>query len=314
MTDKNTQGDILIVEDDINLRTILKMQLERAQYSVRAAKDGESGLKLIAENAPDLVLLDVMMPGMDGWEVCHIIKTDLATANIPVIMLTARNEAGDRVRGLNGGANDYLTKPYEVDELLARVRNILQWSRLQRAANPLTGLPGNITIDNEVQRRIDQEEPFSFLYVDIDNFKAFNDYYSFQKGDEAIRITASILTSTVSLEGSHGDFVGHVGGDDFVLVLNPDTAEAVIAEIIHEFDHKIPKLYHNVDRDRGYIESKDRQGNVKQFGVMSITVAVVRNHDKQFAHIGELSQAAAELKSYGKKESGSVVVRDRRAA
>jgi diguanylate cyclase (GGDEF)-like protein len=314
MTENNIQGDILIVEDDINLRTVLKMQLERAQYAVRAAEDGEAGLKLISEKIPDLVLLDVMMPGMDGWEVCRIIKSDLATANVPVIMLTARNEAVDRVRGLDGGANDYLTKPYEVDELLARVRNILQWSKLQRAANPLTGLPGNITIDSEVQRRIAQEEPFSFLYVDIDNFKAFNDYYSFQKGDEAIRITASILTSTVSLEGSAGDFVGHIGGDDFVLVLNPETAQAVVDEIIHEFDRKIPKLYDSVDRDRGHIESKDRQGAVKKFGVMSITVAVVRNHNQNFAHIGELSQAAAELKSFGKKETGSVVVWDRRAA
>jgi len=314
MSKHESQGNILIVEDDINLRTILKMQLEQDKYQVRAAEDGEAALFLIDEQIPDLVILDVVMPGMDGWEVCHKIKTDIATANVPVIMLTAKTEQEDRIRGLEGGANDYLTKPYEVEELMARVRNILQWSKLQRAANPLTGLPGNTMIEMEVQRRISMDEDFAFLYADIDNFKAFNDYYSFQKGDEAIKITAAILTSTVSLEGSPGDFVGHVGGDDFVLVLNPENVKIIIQEIIKEFDYKIPKLYASEDRQRGNITTKDRKGNIATFPIMCLTIAAVSNAERGFAHIGEISQAAAELKKFGKKEVGSIVVWDRRAA
>ncbi len=314
MSEKETQGNILIVEDDINLRTILKMQLERGKYNVRAAEDGETGLEMIKEEIPDLVILDVIMPGMDGWEVCHTIKTDMATANVPVIMLTARTEQEDRIRGLEGGANDYLTKPYEVEELMARVRNILDWSRMQRAANPLTGLPGNTMIEMEVNRRIVSNEPFAFLYVDIDNFKAFNDYYSFQKGDEAIKITASILTSTVSLDGTASDFVGHVGGDDFVLVLNVENTDTIIEEIIQEFDRKIPKLYAPEDRQRGNITTKDRKDNISTFPIMSLTIAAVANLDNRFVHLGELSQAAAELKEFGKKKAGSIVVWDRRAA
>lgn len=158
------------------------------------------------------------------------------------------------------------------------------------------------------------DEDFAFLYADIDNFKAFNDYYSFQKGDEAIKITAAILTSTVSLEGSPGDFVGHVGGDDFVLVLNPENVKIIIQEIIKEFDYKIPKLYASEDRQRGNITTKDRKGNIATFPIMCLTIAAVSNAERGFAHIGEISQAAAELKKFGKKEVGSIVVWDRRAA
>ena len=307
-------GRLLVVEDDINLRTILKMQLERANYSVATAENGDEALEALAREVFDLVLLDVIMPGMDGWQVCRHIKNDISTANIPVIMLTARSEQEDRIRGLVGGANDYLTKPYELEELPARVRNILQWSRMQRAANPLTGLPGNIAIENELSRRLDLGESFAFMYLDIDSFKAFNDHYSFRRGDEAIKLTASILLSAVSLEGSGTDFVGHVGGDDFVLIVASECTEAVVEEIIRDFDHKIPKLYEKEDRERGYIETKDRRGNLTRFPLMSITIAVVQGDGRQHQHIGEISQIAAELKSFGKKEAGSNVVWERRAA
>ncbi len=314
MSKTGSEGRILVVEDDINLRTILKMQLERAGYEVRAAEDGEGALRCVDEERPDLILLDVMMPGMNGYEVCRRLKSDIGTANIPIIMLTARSEQEDRIRGLAGGANDYLTKPYEVEELLVRVRNILQWSRLQRAANPLTGLPGNVAIENELRSRISQGREFAFMYLDIDNFKAFNDCYSFRKGDEAIRLTASIILSAISLEGSGNDFVGHVGGDDFIVIIDLTHAESVVQEIIREFDEKAPKLYTPEDRQRGYIETHDRQGASAQFPLMSVTIAAVTNRDREFQHVGEVTQAASELKGFGKKEAGSVVIWERRAA
>ncbi len=314
MAESSAQGRILIVEDDVNLRTILRMQLEKAGYEVRAAENGEEALRMVAEEIPDLVLLDVMMPGMNGYEVCHVLKSDIATANLPVIMLTARSEQEDRIRGLSGGANDYLTKPYEVEELLVRVRNILQWSQLQRAANPLTGLPGNVAIERELRTRIDRGEQFAFMYLDLDNFKAYNDYYSFRKGDEVIKLTASIILSAVSLEGSGHDFVGHVGGDDFILIIDSACAESVAQEIIREFDEKAPKLYKAEDRERGYIETQDRAGNVTRFPLMSVTIAAVTNYGGALGHVGEISQKAAELKSLGKKSPGSLVVWERRAA
>ncbi len=314
MIDARVQGNILVVEDDLTLRTMLKMQLERVGYCVRTAADGEEALQALGEQLPDLVLLDVIMPKMDGYEVCHSIKSNVATANVPVIMLTSRTDHEDKIRGLRGGANDYVTKPYDVNELLERVRNMLHWSLMQREANPLTGLPGNIAIENEVRGRLISGERFAFMYIDIDNFKAFNDYYSFRKGDEAIKLTASILLSAASLEGDGSSFVGHIGGDDFVLISNPNCAEAIASAIIAEFDQKIPRLYDASDRERGEIVTSDRQGTPRHYPLMTVTIAVVSNREREIEHWGELSRIAAELKTHGKKQPGSVVVWDRRRA
>ncbi|MFH1143272.1 MAG: response regulator [Candidatus Eisenbacteria bacterium] len=305
---------ILVVDDEIVMRVTLKLLLERAGYRVRTAVDGEDALVKVQEEVPALVLLDVVMPKLDGYEVCRRIKGDVQTASLPVIMLTAKTDHEHKLLGLHGGANDYITKPYNEDELLARVSNMLEWSVLQREANPLTGLPGNTAIESEVRRRLEADEQFTFMYADIDNFKAFNDYYCFRKGDEAIRLTASILTTAVSLEGSGHDFVGHVGGDDFVLIVDVAHAKAVAEAVVKEFDEKIPRLYLEADRQRGGIEIADRQGNVRRFPLMTITIAAITQQDQCYAHLGELSQVAAELKSFGKSQAGSVVVWERRHA
>jgi len=307
-------GYILIMEDDVNIRTMLQLQLERAGYRVRAAEDGEKGLCAITEEKPDLVLLDVIMPGMDGYEVCRRIKEDVATASIPVIMLTSRSESEDKLRGLGRGANDYVTKPYELAELLARVRNILQWSRMQRDANPLTGLPGNIAIENEMRARLASRQEFAFMYVDVDNFKAFNDFYGFRRGDEVIRLVAAILLGAVSVGGAGDAFVGHVGGDDFVLIAEACCAAAIADEIVREFDTKIPKLYDAEHRAQGYIETHGRRGETRRFPIMTVTIAAVTNRSRALAHVGQISRAATELKEFGKKQNGSIVVWERRAA
>jgi diguanylate cyclase (GGDEF)-like protein len=314
MSEARDTGHILVVEDDVTLRTMLKLQLERAGYRIRTAEDGEEALHCIQDELPSLVLLDVVMPKLDGYEVCRRIKSQISTANVPVIMLTSRADSDDKIRGLRGGANDYVTKPYEPGELLERVKNILAWSLMQREANPLTGLPGNVAIENEVRARLSGGEQFCFMYLDIDNFKAFNDYYSFRKGDEAIKLTASILVSALSLEGEGQGFVGHVGGDDFVLIARLECAEAIVEAILKEFDEKLPKLYERRDRERGYIETPDRRGCMERFPLMTITIAAVTNRERRIEHLGELSQLAAELKAYGKDRPGSVVIWDRRRA
>jgi GGDEF domain-containing protein len=157
-------------------------------------------------------------------------------------------------------------------------------------------------------------DPFAFMYIDLDHFKSFNDYYSFRKGDEAIRLLASILLSAVSLEGSGSDFVGHIGGDDFVVIAALDRADAIAQAILQEFDEKIPRLYNETDRARGYIETQDRQGCLQQFPVMTVTIAAVAVQDGEIGHIGELSRTVAELKAFGKAKPESVVIWERRHA
>jgi PleD family two-component response regulator len=312
LTSERSTYRILVVDDEPHIRQILKFTLEKAAYQVFCAADGEEALEKMAEIKPNLVLLDVMMPRMDGFEVCRKMRQDFVLSQIPVIMLTAKGDLNEKVRGLEGGANDYLVKPYSNDELLLRVRNVLEWNIRQKEANPLTGLPGNTAIERELIRRISQKKPYAFLYIDIDNFKGFNDYYGYQKGDEIIGFLAAILTKTIEKLGSKEDFIGHVGGDDFVMIASPTRAEFMAKYIIDEFDKGALLLLNDDDVKRGYLEVRDRQGELKRIPVMSVTMALVMSTDNKIEHFAEINDIASSLKEYGKRIKGSVVVKERR--
>jgi PleD family two-component response regulator len=303
---------ILVCDDEPHILQILRFTLEKAGYQVATAGNGREALKRVEELHPDLVILDIMMPELSGLDVCRKMREDYRLSQIPVIMLTAKSDLSERVKGLEGGANDYLVKPYSNEELLLRVRNVLEWNVRQKEANPLTGLPGNTAIERELMRRISMRKPFAFLYIDIDNFKGFNDYYGYQKGDETISFLASILVKTVEKLGSKEDFIGHVGGDDFVMITNPARAEFMARYIIDEFDKSALFLLDEEDVKRGYMEVRNRQGEIMRIPNMAVTVALVVSSDDRIQHFAEINDIASELKQYGKKIRGSVVVKERR--
>ncbi len=304
---------ILVVDDEPPIREILKFQLENAGYRVETAGTGPEGLRVVEELAPDLVLLDLMIPQIDGYEFCRRMKGDYGTRHIPIIILTARGELDEKLRGLENGANDYVTKPFSMSELLVRVKNVLHWSQSQREANPLTGLPGNVSIERELTARIETSKSFAFLYVDIDNFKAFNDYYGYAKGDEAIKQTARLLTSAIADHGDAQDFVGHIGGDDFVVITSPERADGVARAVVDLFEKHSGVLFEDEDLERGFLRIRRRTGEVMKVRSLGITVAIVTNERGPITHIGRVADLASELKRYGKGMSGSVVVRERRA-
>jgi diguanylate cyclase (GGDEF)-like protein len=307
------QGErILVVDDEEHIRKIVKFQLERAGYIVETAEDGVDALRVVEASHPDLVLLDLMMPRMDGYEVCKRLKSDYRTNQIPIIMVTAKADLENKLQGFEEGANDYIAKPFAVTELLMRVRNVLQWSQLQRQANPLTGLPGNVSIERELERRLTNHTPFVFMYADIDNFKPFNDHYGYRRGDQAIKLTAEIILEAVKGNGSSEDFVGHVGGDDFVIISRPEKCDAIANLIVQRFDERIVKLLDQEDLDRGFVEVVNRKGTVDRFPLLTMTIAVVSSGKMEIEHIAQISDIASELKLYGKTLQGSVVVKERR--
>ena len=303
---------ILVVDDEEHIRRILKFQLEKNGYSVVTAENGEEALNVVRRSMPDLILLDLMMPKIDGFEVCCRLRADFQTSQIPIIMLTAKSDLPDRIKGLQNGANDYLVKPYSNEELLLRVHNVLEWSQNQKNANPLTGFAGNKAIEKELARRIGESQPFAFLYIDIDNFKAYNDYYGYQKGDESILFLADIITEAVNSLGGQGDFVGHIGGDDFVIVTSLNRAEFIGRHIIDEFDKGSLVLLNEEDIRKGYLEIRNRLGEIKRVPLMSLTIALVLNDGERLKHFAQVSDIASELKKFGKGMTGSVVVRERR--
>ena len=303
---------ILITEDEPNLREILRLQLENAGYDVLEACDGIQAIEVAQREIPDLVLLDVMMPGMDGYETCRRLRAHFITRSIPIIMLTAKTSAADKELGLEGGANDYVTKPWQVRELVLRVRNVLEWSQQQRSASPLTGLPGNASIGDELTRRLESGLPFTLLQLDIDHFKAFNDHYGYSRGDVAIRTLAHVLVDAAQRLGGATSFVGHIGGDDFILVTGPEFAEDLGEEIITQFDRQVLALYDPADRERGNIEVRNRQHQIERFPLMSITIAMVSTERMPVSHSAQLLDIAQELKAHGKGIAGSILVGERR--
>jgi DNA-binding response OmpR family regulator len=303
---------ILIVDDDPDIRDVLKLTLGEENYTVFEAADGEEALKAINSKSPDLVLLDYKIPKIDGRQVCRQIKKDLLLRHLPIIMVTGKGDINDRVVGLDAGADDYVVKPFEPQELLARIRMVLRRTQIDLEANPLTRLPGNISIIAELSRRIENKSLFAVCYVDLDKFKAYNDKYGFEHGDEVIRETARILIRAVQKCGSADDFIGHIGGDDFAVVTVPDAVDALCQEIIKEFDRTSPSFYNKDDRANGYILALDRQGNVQKIPLLSVSIAVVSNVARKIEHVGQIGEIGAELKHIAKQVEKSNYVKDKR--
>jgi PleD family two-component response regulator len=308
----SAKARVLIADDEPHIRRILQFLLENYGFEVHQAEDGVQALEAVRTWQPDLVLLDVMMPHMDGFAVLEKIRDNFETANIPVIMLTAKGEVSDKVEGLRGGANDYMIKPFDQDELLLRVSNLLSSSKREREANPLTGLPGNQAIERETVNRIHSLEDFGFMYIDIDRFKSFNDYYGFRKGDDAISFLSHLLVQCSRDFGSERDFIGHVGGDDFVMITEPWCAENLGRKIIEAFDRGVVALHEPEDAEKGFLQVEGRGGEITRFPLITLTVALVTDAKNRFLHPAQLSDTMAELKRYGKTMNSSVLVLERR--
>jgi len=305
---------VLVVDDDPDVARFVEVNLRSAGYDVTVASNGEEGLEKAVELRPDLVLLDVMMPKLDGFEVAQRLRRDPRTSSSSIIMLTAKALSSDKVLGLSSGADDYIIKPFDPVELLARVKGTLRRAREMRALSPLTGLPGNIRVQEEIRRRVTEEQPFALLYADLDHFKAYNDNYGFVRGDRAIQSLARLVTETVHEVSGPTGFVGHVGGDDFVVLVDPEHADMLAQELCERFDEQCRALYDAEDAERGSIEVRDRQGNLKSFPLLSLSVGVATTDNRRFGHYGEAVAVATEMKQFAKSQAGSSFAVDRRAA
>ena len=304
---------ILVVDDDPDIARFVEVNLRSAGYEVSVAGDGEEALRKADDVHPDLVLLDVMMPRIDGFEVAQRLRRNPQTANTSIIMLTAKALSTDKVLGLTAGADDYIIKPFDPIELLARVKGTLRRAKEMRNLSPLTGLPGNIRIQEEIERMVRDDQPFAVLYCDLDNFKAYNDQKGFVRGDRLIQATARIIQDSVVEHSGPEGFVGHVGGDDFVAVVPPDVAEEVAKRIVEEFDGQIGDFYEREDVERGFVEVEDRKGILQKLPLVGVSVGVATTAKRMFAHYGEAVAVATEMKQFAKREPRSSYAVDRRA-
>lgn len=302
---------ILTVDDDPDILDVLAITLSE-QYDIVQAHNGDEGLKIVRSTIPDLIVCDYMMPVMNGREFCKALKKDILLRHIPFIMLTGKGEVNDRIGGIEAGVDDYMIKPFSPDELLARIKMILRRTIQSLDANPLTHLPGNSSIMEELQHSIENGKMYAVGYADLDKFKAYNDRYGFEKGDEIIKELARILIKNVREVGGPDSFIGHIGGDDFVFITDDSLADETCRRIIKDFDETAPSFYNDEDRERKYTISKDRQGNEMKFGLLSVSIGIVSNTAQKITHVAQIAEIGAELKKFSKSLDGSVFVRDQR--
>lgn len=303
---------VLVADDDPDILAVVKVNFELEGFEVDTAVDGEDAIQKATTVPPDAIVLDIMMPRMDGLTALHRLRAQASTANIPIILLTARGLPEDRVRGLELGADDYITKPFDINELVARVSAVLRRTQAARDLSPLTGLPGNFRITREIEQRIQEDRPFALVHGDLDNFKAFNDHYGFMRGDEVIRFCGNCLTNAAVTLGIEDPFVGHIGGDDFVAIIPAGMAEAYCKEVVERFDDGILDLYDTADALRGYIEVIDRRGERYAFPVVSLSLGVASTEVRDMSTQWEASAVAVEMKEFAKKQPGSTYRIDRR--
>jgi signal transduction histidine kinase/DNA-binding response OmpR family regulator len=300
---------VLIVDDDASIRQICREVLELGGYQVRDAGSANAALAEARRFRPDMILLDVLMPGIDGYRTAEMIRSDPAIGMAPIMFLSARGDTADKVRAFRSGAEDYMVKPFDAAELLARVGKALDRQARELGASPTTQLPGADAIQTDIERRLAIGDTSAVAcYLDLDNLKAFNDFYGYAKANAVIRQTGDVIRYVVQRAGGARDFIGHIAGDDFVFITSAERADEVCRQICDRFDHLIRLYYDRADRECGYIETKDRFGVQRKFPIMSVSIAAISlTRSKSYAGLAEL---AAVGKRTAKAIPGSSYVRD----
>jgi len=306
---------LLIADDDKAFHNVISRLFEGAEWRVETAEDGITALERITARPPDIILLDLNMPRLGGRELLARIRKTPSLAMIPVIVISGNDTPQEQACEFWLGADDFISKPFNSLELVSRVEGAARRARRLLGANPLTLLPGSPAIEEEAARRIQSGGPMAFYYIDIDNFKAYNDNYGYLNGDNAIK-QAAVLLSGVQKDFSGEDvFLGHVGGDDFVMISAPAKAEEIARAIAERFDALTPGFYSADDEARGFIICKDRTGETREFPLMTLSIAVATNEKRKFSHYARIVDITGEIKKYLKGlkgRTGSVYLKDKR--
>jgi len=306
---------VLIVDDEESNIELLSRYLIKEGYDVVGAFNGQEALDSTSLSLPDLVLIDMKMPVMDGLIFCQKIRADFMARSLPIILLSAYNTLEDRLRGLRVGVDDYIGKPFNLEEVKARMENVLSRRRWDLASHSLTHLPGSLVIEEEAWSRMSRTEAFAFAYIDIDHFKAYNDVYGYESGDKVIKSLATLLVNAAKSEPTANAFAGHIGGDDFIFLSAIAPMHALMTQIAQQFDAERTRFYNAQDLERGFIQTKNRQGEEHKFPLLSLSAAIISSATRRLVHYARLVEIVSELKRFVKSqphEGKSLVMWDRR--
>ena len=303
--------DIYIIDDNIELINTLKKAFKNEnEYSFKGVKTDDIEKKI--KNIPSLIIINEDSIDKDIIELCRKIREDDDNSITPIVVLGDSRDKDHRVSILKIGVEYYIVKPMDTDYLYYTIKNIVRLMYTNRRVSPLTGLPGNVQIQTEIKKRLLKKEEFAILYFDLDNFKSYNDLYGFAKGDEIIKFTAKTITRNVHSSNSESCFVGHIGGDDFIAIVENANYEEICKNVIKEFDENVLQYFTLEDAERGYVEVANRRGIIEQFPLTSISIGVVDVDKGRFKNALEIGEVGAQVKHVSKTIVGSSYAIDRR--
>ena len=305
--------NIYLLDNGDELKEKLKIQFKKDR-GLRIKTHSINNFEKILKFIPEILIIneDSFEEGQDIVEVCKHIRENIDNTRTPIVVISSNQNTDHIIDILKSDVELILKNPVDDKVMYYSVKNILRLLNSNRMVSPLTGLPGNVQIQAEMRKRLLNKNKFSMLYVDLDNFKAYNDTYGFSNGDEIIKFTAKVITRNVMGEGKEDNFVGHIGGDDFIAIVEDNNVEKVCQNIIAEFDKQVEKYFTEEDYDRGYIEVENRKGMMEQFPLTSISIGAVEVAQDRFKNTLEIGEAGASVKHLAKTIFGSTYVIDRR--
>jgi DNA-binding response OmpR family regulator len=290
---------LLIVEDDFDIATMLQIYFGSLGYEADLAPRGLEALEKTRQKMPHLIVLDIMLPDIDGYEVCHCLRTQTRTSHIPIIFLTQKDERSDKLQGLELGADDYVTKPFDIEELRLRVQNAIGRSERERLTDPRTNLPTGQLIEEQL-RQIIRKEGWAMLDIRLNHFEPFKEAYGFVASDDVLRFTGMLIGEVLDELGSVSDFIGHIGGDNFMVLTAEENSIGIRHRLTTRFNEEVLTYYSFKDRQQGYIQlSGDMVPEVKS-PLMDLSVGVISPNEYQFADIREITELAAEARRIDK--------------
>ena len=303
--------EIYIIDDDetsvLVFRELFKNDTEYKFISVKSEQ-----IDVALRNIPTIIIINEDAIDVDTVELCKKIRNDDDNSITPVIVVSSNSDKEHRIEILKESVEYYIKKPVNAQYLYYTIKNLGRLLSINRRISPLTGLPGNVQIHAELKKRISNRENFSVLYLDLDNFKAYNDVYGFLKGDEIIKYTADTIVRCVHNYMHEGAFVGHIGGDDFIAIVPILNCDEICKNIIASFDAHVTKFFTEEDVEKGYIEVANRKGIIEQFPLTSISIGVVEADVGRFANMLEIGEVGAQVKHNAKSVMGSSYFIDRR--
>ncbi len=286
---------LLVVEDDNDISNMLRIYFNGLGYDVDVAPRGMEALEKTRQVLPHLIVLDIMLPDIDGYEVCRNLRKSTRTSHIPVIFLTQKDERSDKLQGLELGADDYITKPFDIEELKLRVQGAIRRSEREALTDPRSGLPAGRLIEEQLRLTI-RERGWAYADLRINHFDPFKDVYGFVAGDDVLRFTAMLISEVVDSIGSSGDFIGHAGGDSFVIITSAETAERIGAQLKTRFAEEVLAHYNFMDRQQGFMMAKNAGGQMEQTPLMTLSIGIVTPNEQSFSDIREITELAAEVR------------------